>query len=920
MSAVPDPARPHSLTLSISPSRPSGAGGGGEGIGRRRFLSGLAVTAVGAAAPGCRSGDPLGAGGHRPAYRLPGNVVPHRYDIRIEPDLRAGRFAGEETVEISVREPVREITLNVLELDVGEVSIRDASGRTLRGAVTVDGKTERLQLRFPEPLAPGRWWLSLAFGGAFGEQLLGFYRTRVHEPGGAERVLAVTQFQSTHARRAFPCWDEPAFKAVFAVTLVVDRELTALSNAAVTGERPLAAGKKAVVFAPTVPMSTYLVAFVVGDFEATDPVTVDGTALRIWALKGKIHLARFAREFAAFALRFFREYYGLACPGDKLDLIAVPDLDAGAMENLGAILFRETKLLVDERQATAPELMAVTDDVAHEISHLWFGDLVTMTWWNGLWLNEAFATFMEMLAVDAWKPAWERWAAFGAARGAALEADGLAATRPVEFVVDDPADAEAMFDVLTYQKGAAILRMIEQHLSPAVFRDGVRRYLAAHQYGNAETADLWRALEAQSGQPIAAIMDGWVLRPGYPTIAVTAEDGGRRLVFSQRRFRYLKSGHRDEPWRIPITYRLGLPGGVETRRLLFDSAEERVTLPAPAEWVALNEGGHGFYRVQYGPRLVDVLAARSAELLGPAERFNLVNDGWAAALAGLSPVGDYLELTARFRLETDRNVWSALLGSFAYLDRVVAPGDRAGFEGLIRDRLGPAASRLGWSPRPGESDLVGSLRSDLLRALGTLGNDAPTQATGIALYTGGARVRSAAHPSLLPALVAIRAHTGGAADHAEVLRRSRTAPTPQEQSRYLFALAAFREPELVRRTLQLIDSGQIRAQDGPLILQRLLLSPWARELTWDFVKQHWDGLTRQYPLSGLIRLCEGVMGLATPGLEADVRRFFTARAVSLGGKTLPRYLEQLRVAVTFREREGAALTAYLARWARGATR
>jgi puromycin-sensitive aminopeptidase len=884
-----------------------------SGVTRRRFLSGLTLTTVGATAIACRSGHPASSGRAGDAYRLPRSVVPQRYDLRLEPDLGAGRFTGEETVDLSVREPVTEIVLNALDLDVRGARIQDATGRTLPATVTVDGKAQRLRLRFPEPIAAGRWRLSLTFAGALGDRLLGFYRIRVHGTDGVERMLAVTQFQSTDARRAFPCWDEPAFKAVFAVTLVIDQDLTALSNGRPTGVERLAAGKKAVVFAPTVPMSTYLVAFVIGDLEATDPVTGGGTPLRIWALRGKLHLARFAREFAPFALRFFRDYYGVPCPGEKLDLIAVPDFDAGAMENLGAVLFRETKLLVDEKGATVPELMAVTEDIGHEIAHMWFGDLVTMSWWNGLWLNEAFAVFMAMLAVDAWKPEWKRWDAFGAARGAALEVDGLEATRPVEFEVDAPADAEAMFDVLTYQKGAAVLRMLEQHLGPEAFRDGVRRYLAAHQYGNAEAADLWRALGGGSGRSIAAIMDGWVLRPGYPVVTVTTEDGGRRLVFSQRRFGYQTTGGRGESWNIPIVYKVGRRGGGETRRLLLATAEARVTLPAPAEWVVVNVGGYGFYRVQYGPGLLDTIAARASELLGPAERFNLVNDAWAASLAGLSPVADYLELTARFRLEPDRNVWSALLSSLAYLDRVVGPGERAGFEALVRDRLGPAAARLGWAPGPTEDDLVRPLRADLLRVLGTLGNDAPTQATAVGLYERWRRDRSAADPSILPALVAIRAHTGDGADHADMLERSRTAPTPQEQQRYVFALAGFRDPALVRRTLELVVSGTISAQHGPLLVQRLLLSPWAGAVTWDLVKQHWGEITRQYALSGLIHLCEGVTGLATPELEADVRRFFTERRVSLGGMTLPRYLEQLHVAVSFRERAGAALTAYLAR-------
>src|SRR5262244_2214803 len=312
--------------------------------------------------------------------------------------------------------------------------------------------------------------------------------------------MAATQFEATDARRAFPCWDEPSFKAVFAVTLAIDPALTAVSNTAIVSETS-ENGHKVVRFADSIVMSTYLVAFVVGEVEATDAVPVGRTSLKVWCVPGKKHLARFGQEIGAASLAFYEDYYGLPYPGDKLDLLAIPDFAAGAMENLGAITFRETALLVDERQATHAEQERVADVVAHENAHMWFGDLVTMSWWNGIWLNEAFATFMEMLAVDAWKPEWHRWTSFGVSRAAAFNVDGLWTTRPIEFPVHAPRDADAMFDVLTYEKGASVLRMLEQYLGPEVFRAGVRRYLRAHAYQNADTGDLWSALGEAASAP-----------------------------------------------------------------------------------------------------------------------------------------------------------------------------------------------------------------------------------------------------------------------------------------------------------------------------------------------------------------------------------------------------------------------------------
>ena len=841
-------------------------------------------------------------------------MLPGRYAIRLEPDLRAFTFAGEETVEVTVNEPVEEIVLNAAELEIREVAASDGRGNTLDGTARLDAEAEQARLRFARPLAPGPWRLSLRFAGVLNDRLHGFYRSTARVPGrSGESVLAVTQFEPTDARRAFPCWDEPTFKAVFEVTLVVDEGLAALSNSRVIGEQPVPGReKRAVRFAPTIPLPTYLVAFVVGELEATEPTMVDGVPLRIWCVPGKRRLAPFAQEIAAFSLRFFQEYYGVPYPGDKLDLIALPDFASGAMENLGAITFRETALLVDEATATRAELERVADVVAHEIAHMWFGDLVTMAWWNGLWLNEAFATFMEMLAVDAWKPAWERWVSFGVSRAAALGVDGLVASRPIEFEVEAPRDAEAMFDVLTYEKGAAVLRMLEQYLGAAVFRDGIRKYLADHRFGNAETQDLWTAIGAASNHPVQAIMDGWIFRSGYPLVTVTPDRGGRALVFAQRRFTYLPAGT-PGPWQVPINCRVQVDGEVTRLRLLLSSAEERVELPGRLDWAVANEGGHGFYRVRYAPELLAALAVRPFEVLTAIERFNLINDAWAAALAGLCPIAEYLDLTAHFRDERDRNVWVALLVSFAYLDRVVAPEARPALAALIRDRLGPAVARLGWSPAPGESELTRQLRGDLLRMIGTLGGHVAIQAEARERYARYCRDPAVVDPNVVPALVAILAHSGGEAEYSEFLARFKAAPTPQEEQRYLYALAGFRDPALLRQTLGRALSGEVRNQDAPFLVRSLLMSVDARELAWPFVKEHWETMERQYPKSGFRRMCEGIVGLATPELEADVRAFFTSRGITLGGKTLEQYLEQLRVAVAFREREAAGLAAYRAR-------
>jgi len=844
-------------------------------------------------------------------FRLPRTVVPERYEIRLEPDLERSTFAGEESVFVTIREPVTEMVLNAAELQVHQVSIQYGQGVTLKGEATLDAEAERARLTFPEPLRPGPWRLFLQFSGILNDKLHGFYRSTY----GEDKILAATQFEATDARRAFPCWDEPDFKAVFQVTLVVPERLQAVSNTPIVGEQVMAGtGRKAVTFAATIKMSTYLVAFVVGDLESTDPITVGRTPLRIWTVPGKTHLARFAQEIAAFSLAFFEQYYGLPYPGEKLDLIAIPDFAAGAMENLGAITFRETALLVDPAAASHAEMERVADVVAHEIAHIWFGDLVTMAWWNGIWLNEAFATFMEMLAVDAWKPAWERWVTFGVSRAAALGLDGLRSTRPIEFPVEAPKDADAMFDLLTYEKGASVLRMFEQYLGPETFREGVRRYLGEHRYANAETTDLWKALGAAANKPIPEIMDGWIFRGGYPVVTASLDDTRRSLILSQARFLYLADGAGGgERWQIPVALRVGVKGGVVIKTLLLAEAEGRVDLPGPVEWALVNAGGPGFYRVRYAPDLLRKLTRR-LQHLAAIDRFNLVNDAWAATVAGLTSLRDYLDLTAEFRQETDRNVWTLLVGSFGYLNRVIAPELRPKLEALVRDRLSPAVERLGFAPDPEESELVRQLRADLIRAIGTLGNDSEVQAEVRKLYPRAQEEPGAVDPNLLPTLIAVLAHSGGESEYDDFVRKVKAAKTPQEEQRHLYALAGFRQPELLSRTLEKTINGEVRTQDAPFLARALLTSVYAREAAWEFVKANWETLERRLPAkSGVRRMCEGITALATPELEADVREFFTSRQITLGGKTLEQYLEQLHVAVVFREREGPGLQTYLSR-------
>jgi len=826
-------------------------------------------------------------------HRLPRTVVPRHYELVIEPDLDAATFTGEETVAVEITEPVGSIVLNVKELDVHEAWVTVA-GERVDADVTLDAERERATFALSREVPAGDATVHARFSGVLNDKLTGFYRSTFVDAGGTTRTIGTTQFEATDARMAFPCWDEPDFKAVFEVTLVVAEDLLAISNAAEVERTPTGDGRVAVRFAETIPMSTYLVAFVVGPLVATEPIDVRGTPLRVVHVPGKEHLTAFALEVAEFCLEHFADWYDIPYPGDKCDLIALPDFAAGAMENLGAITFREAVLLIDPADATQLELQRVADVVAHELAHMWFGDLVTMKWWNGLWLNEAFATFMELAAVDAFRPEWQRWVAFTTERAAAFAVDALASTRPIEYPVLSPHDADGMFDVLTYQKGGSVLRMLQQYLGEDGFQAGIRLYLRSREYGNAETTDLWDAIEEATGEPVRRIMDTWIFQGGHPVVSVEAADGGVRL--EQRTFRY--GPHDDDStWAVPVLLR----AGDETTRTLLDDRAATAPIADTSHGVVANAGGHGFYRVRYSPELLAALRPNVGSL-APVERALLVEDTWASVLAGDTEAAALLDLLEGYTGESDPAVWATISPALGALDRILDGDDRAAFQAYVRDLATPTLERFGWEPADGESDLDSQARQLVITLLGTLGADRSVQARARELH-GAADL----DPNVAAATVAIVAATGTADDHAAFLERYKTSPSPQEALRYLYGLGAFPDRDLAQRSLSLALSDTVRSQNAPFLVQLLLQNRDVNELAWEFVKGEWDAINERFPDNTIPRLLGGVTTLSTPELAADVEAFVASHPVPQAVKTVEQHLERLRVNVALRQRESARL-------------
>jgi len=827
-------------------------------------------------------------------YRLPRDVVPRRYELRLEPDLEAFTFAGAMAVDIEVQAPVDEIVLNAAELDI---SGGDLDGVALAG-VACDEEHERAVLRLGEPAAAGPARLHLSFSGTLNDQLRGFYRSTFTDDDGHQRVIAATQFESTNARRAFPCWDEPDLKATFEVTLVVPENLMAVSSGAEVGARPTDDGRREVSFAPTMEMSTYLLAFVVGPLEATEPVEVNGTPMRIVHPIGKGHLTEYALDAGAYCLGFFEGYFAIGYPGDKLDLVAIPDFAFGAMENMGCVTFREILLLLDPDTSTQQERQTAVDVIAHELAHMWFGNLVTMKWWNGIWLKEAFATFCEMLAVDAYRPDWKRWLAFGLSRAAAFDVDALAATRPIEYPVVSPADAEGMYDLLTYEKGAAVVRMLEQYLGAGEFRDGVRHYLRRHSYANTETHDLWDALAESTGEPVRDVMESWIFQGGHPVVtAAAAPDGAIKL--SQRRFRY-DSQPDDSRWRVPVVAAVGTASGGRTERLVLDGPAA-LSADNPA-WAMVNPTAAGFYRVAYEGGLLDRLLDDGPSL-DPLQRYVLVDDQWALAVADRLGVAEYLAFAERMAAsEDDLAVWRRLAATLGALDHLVPDNGRAGLQARVRDMAKPAWYRVGWAPTGGESERTAELRGLLARTLAVEGNDAEAIARCRELM-GAAPV----DPALAAAAVAVVAATGDESDYEEMCRRFEEAPTPQLELRYLMALTGFDRPGLMDRTLTAALDGTVRSQDAGFVLRGCLENRGLGPRAWAFVAENWHEIGQRLPSTSIPRMLGGISALSTPELAAEVEGFLEAHPVPQGALIVAQHLEHQRINVRLRRRVREAL-------------
>jgi aminopeptidase N/puromycin-sensitive aminopeptidase len=855
------------------------------------------------------------------AQRLPDNAIPESYDLKFEPDLSAATFSGEETIHVRLQKAATSVVLNSAEIEIKEASI--ASGDFKQAAFfKTDDKSETATITVPSMVPAGAAEIHIRFTGILNDKLRGFYLSQT-----ARRRYAVTQFEATDARRAFPCFDEPAYKAVFRISLVVDKGDTAISNGKIVADNPgPAAGKHTIQFSDSPKMSTYLVAMMVGDFACVEGAA-DSIPIRVCAVPEKKDLLSFALLSAENNLKFYDTYYATKYPFHKLDVIAFPDFAAGAMENTAAITYRETLLTIDDKNASVDSHQAVVGVLAHEMAHMWFGDLVTMKWWNDIWLNEGFATWMSSKPSESWKPEWHAETGEIQQTVGALANDSIASVRPIRSKAETPAEIQALFDGVAYAKTASVLRMVEAYVGPEVFRKGVNAYLEKHAYSNTAAEDFWNQMAATSEKPVDQIMSGFTQQPGAPLITVKSscstkvvkksmfgkkEAHSTQVTLSQQRYfgdaSKLDAGSQ-EIWQIPVNLRPA--GAKDGTYVLLAGRQQTFDLPGCSPWVYANAGGRGYYYSEYDAATLGKMSAELETSFSPEERIHFLADAWGMVRVGHLNVADYLGMLEKLQGERTRAVVAEMTTHFAGLhDYFVAPADRPAFEKWIRDFLQPMANELGETPAAAEPDEKRALRSDVFGILTTYGRDPQLLAKARALVEQYMRDPGSVDAGLAGNALNVAALTGDAELYDRYAQHLKTAKTPEEYYNYFYTLGSFSSAELAKRTYDFALSSDVKNQDLGVIFGPLG-NPDTQAAAWDLFKTNYDAIMSKAGDA----LGNGFVGAAgafcDEKLRDDSQDFFASKNLPGVERVLQNAKDQVNLCIQIRSLQQANLAAFL---------
>jgi aminopeptidase N len=828
--------------------------------------------------------------------RLPASVIPSHYKLFIDPNIETQSFSGEETIDVQLGRASKEIVLNSLDLEVSSAEVI-AGGKARPAQLSYDAPNEMIRLVVADALPPGPAALHLKFSGKLTAGLRGLYLSKT-----ARRTYAVTQFEGTYARMMFPAFDEPGFKATFDLTVVADKQDTAISNGHIIRDAPAAdPTRHALTFSTSPRMSTYLVALAVGDWQCLER-KVDAVPIRVCAVPESKDKAQFALDVATHSMQFYNQWYGIKYPFGKLDMLAIPDYEWGGMENTASIFYRDTALLLDEATASVFSRRSHATVIAHEIAHQWFGDLVTAAWWDDIWLNEGFATWMQAKPIEAWHPEWHLEDDVAATTQQIIGLDSLSATRAIHGDPKTPAEIKEMFDGITYEKGGAVLSMLESYVGPEVFRKGVNAYLRAHANGNATSADFWQAETQVSGKPVDQLMPTFVLQPGVPMLTVSSSCNGDKAqaAFTQQRFflspERLNAGS-PEQWQIPVCMKLE---GNEACSLVTAKKQEASLGQCPA-WLFANRNAKGYYRVDYTQAELNAVARVAESQLNAPERIALIEDTWATTRVGKNSVVDFLGLAQALRSERDLAAINLLAADLEYLSASLVPEkESAHFNEFVRKQFEANERDLGWTARSGDSDEQKAVRASLLGILGRSG-DPEAVATARALVQSYIKDPASVEGTLVAPAFATAAAQGDAGLYEQISAALPKARSTGEYNTYLFALAQFSQANLAERTLALVDAGKVRQQQYPLLFSVLLANTHTQDAAWAYLKEHWSDLAEKVTSFGGRGAVSTLGNFCSDERRTDVAQFFQQHPAPGAQRTVNQSLERIDNCIEFKK-------------------
>ena len=828
---------------------------------------------------------------------LPKTSSPKRYEIKLDIDLENFTYVGMQTVEIEVLENTKLIYLNSVGIQVSHASLISSDQESINLSVEYFENDERISLSSKNEIENGTYKLYMEFKSEITNDLKGFYRSKFLTKDEEEKWIATTQFEPTSARNAFPCWDEPEYKAVFSITIVADKKYLRVSNEKVLSEKEVEDNKIETTFVDSMKMSTYLVAFVIGELEVTEIGEAGNTKVRIVHRPGFSDQTNYAGTAGIELLNFFEDYYKIPYPGSKLDLIAIPDFAMGAMENVGAVTFRENLLLIDEEKATRPELNRSVTVIAHELAHMWFGDLVTMKWWDGIWLNEAFASLMEVIAADNKYPEFKLWNEMNLSRSAGFAIDSLENSRPIEFDVETPEEAEEMFDVLTYEKGSTVLRMFEVFIGEEVFQKGVQEYLNKFKYDNTNSSDLWDSLSKASGQSLNEMLPYWIKEKGYPSVNVSVNDSC--LYLEQKRFllKNIKTKNENKP--IPISIRF--LDTEEKLNLILDETNKELDIEKKGNVPVVNSGGWGFYHVFYDEEAFNKIL-NNFDKLDQLEKYRLLEDRWMqfkkhSNELDESEIINFLKFLLFYKDEKDEDIWNYIGSIIATLSSIPDENIKKTFKEFVDKLTLSLSNELGIKVNPEEDPEIKELRG-LINKMRAKYLEEREFINYFSEIFNDESFENISEGSFFNTVLYIAA-LDETNEVEKFLEKFIKAPSPQIQGRYRSVLGIIKNRNAPQEIVKYMIEGKIRGADCPYILASMIMNKYIGKESWLIIKENFNELLKVMPAWTASRILDALSSIYDEELGNDIKDFITKNPLPSSEKIAAQKLERLEANIEF---------------------